>query len=63
MVCLVIVALGRHETNSVERRTNITSQGLFQPGDIPNPTMENWQKNMEPWETPAKGTQRQSQVQ
>lgn len=34
--------------------------GLFQPGEIPNPTMENWLKNKEPWETPATGTQRTS---
>ena len=32
--------------------------GLYEPGDIPNPTMENWLKNKEPWETPATGTQR-----
>jgi hypothetical protein len=24
--------------------------GLFDPGEIPNPTMENWLKNIEPWE-------------
>lgn len=35
--------------------------GLFEPGDIPNPTMENWLKNMESWETPAKGTQKTAQ--
>ncbi|KAJ9606316.1 hypothetical protein H2200_009277 [Cladophialophora chaetospira] len=32
--------------------------GLFNPGEIPNPTMENWLKNLEAWETPAKGTKR-----
>ncbi len=32
--------------------------GLFNPGQIPNPTMENWLKNLEPWETPATGTKR-----
>jgi len=32
--------------------------GLFNPGEIPNPSMENWLKNIEPWETPAKGTKR-----
>lgn len=32
--------------------------GLFKPGEIPNPTMENWLKNLEPWETPATGTKR-----
>lgn len=37
--------------------------GLFQPGEIPNPSMENWLKNKEPWETPASGTKRTSQVQ
>lgn len=37
--------------------------GLFQPHEIPNPTMENWLRNKEPWETPAKGTQRTSDVQ
>lgn len=37
--------------------------GLFQPHTIPNPTMENWLKNKEPWETPVKGTKRQSDVQ
>ncbi|KAE9968993.1 hypothetical protein EG328_007147 [Venturia inaequalis] len=36
--------------------------GLFEHEDIPNPTMENWQRNMKPWETPAKGTKYQSQV-
>ncbi|TID21591.1 hypothetical protein E6O75_ATG04986 [Venturia nashicola] len=36
--------------------------GLFEHEDIPNPTMENWLKNMKPWETPAKGTTYQSQV-
>ncbi|KAG6366280.1 hypothetical protein INS49_000456 [Diaporthe citri] len=35
--------------------------GLFEPGDIPNPTMENWLKNMEPWETPARGTKKTAQ--
>lgn len=35
--------------------------GLFEPGDIPNPTMENWLKNMELWETPAKGTKKTAQ--
>lgn len=39
----------------------IPTTGLFEPGDIPNPTMENWLKNMEPWETPAKGTQKTAQ--
>lgn len=29
---------------------NDISQGLFNSWDIPNPTMENWLKNMEPWE-------------
>jgi hypothetical protein len=24
--------------------------GLFNPGEIPNPTMENWLRNLEPWE-------------
>jgi hypothetical protein len=33
-----------------------TAKGLFDPGDIPNPTVEKWLKNLEPWETPAKGT-------
>ncbi|KAF2480854.1 Mss4-like protein [Neohortaea acidophila] len=37
--------------------------GLFRPHEIPNPTMENWLRNKEPWETPAKGTQRTSDVQ
>ena len=36
--------------------------GLFNPGEIPNPTMENWLKNMESWETPAKGTERTAQL-
>ncbi|KAI1626542.1 Mss4-like protein [Exophiala viscosa] len=36
--------------------------GLFNPGEIPNPTMENWLKNLEPWETPAKGTKRAVQL-
>ncbi|KAJ4397680.1 hypothetical protein N0V93_001913 [Gnomoniopsis smithogilvyi] len=35
--------------------------GLFDPGQIPNPTMENWLKNMESWETPARGTQKTAQ--
>lgn len=39
----------------------IIMTGLFEPGDIPNPTMENWLKSMEPWETPAKGTQKTAQ--
>lgn len=37
--------------------------GLFQPGEIPNPSMENWLRNKETWETPASGTKRASQVQ
>lgn len=40
----------------------VQTLGLFEPGDIPNPTMENWLKNIEEWETPAKGTKRTSQV-
>ncbi|KAK9426600.1 hypothetical protein SUNI508_00127 [Seiridium unicorne] len=40
--------------------TNLKA-GLFNPKDIPNPTMENWLKNLEAWETPAKGTDRTSQ--
>ena len=36
--------------------------GLFNPGEIPDPTMENWLKNMEPWETPAKGTKRTAEL-
>lgn len=40
----------------------IPMAGLFEPGDIPNPTMENWLKNMEPWETPAKGTKKTAQA-
>ena len=36
--------------------------GLFNPGEIPNPSMENWLKNKEPWETPASGTKRTSDV-
>lgn len=39
----------------------IIMTGLFEPGEIPNPTMENWLKNMEPWETPAKGTEKTAQ--
>jgi hypothetical protein len=34
--------------------------GLFEQGEIPNPTMENWMKNMEKWEQPATGTKRQA---
>lgn len=36
--------------------------GLFDPGEIPSPTMENWLRNLEAWETPAKGTKRTSDV-
>ncbi|KAI1851005.1 hypothetical protein JX266_003670 [Neoarthrinium moseri] len=43
------------------KMTNLKA-GLFEPGDIPSPTMENWLKNLESWETPAKGTTRTSQV-
>lgn len=45
-----------------ENNELIKSAGLFENEDIPNPTMENWQRNMKPWETPAKGTKYQSQV-
>ena len=38
------------------------SLGLFQPEDIPNPTMENWLKNKQPWESLASGTKRTSDV-
>lgn len=34
--------------------------GLFEHGEIPQPTMENWMKNMEKWEQPATGTKRQA---
>ena len=37
--------------------------GLFQPGEIPGPTMENWLRNKESWESRAEGTKRVSDVQ
>ena len=36
--------------------------GLFDPKDIPNPSHENWLKNLQEWETPAKGTKMTSEV-
>lgn len=36
--------------------------GLFDREDLPGPTMENWLKNLEEWETPAKGTKRTAQL-
>lgn len=39
--------------------------GLFKPHEIPKPTMENWMRNMESWETKARGQEgkRESDVQ
>ena len=33
-------------------------EGLFNPGEIPKPTMENYLSNMEEWETPVEVTKR-----
>jgi hypothetical protein len=41
---------------SVEIADVLIATGLFNPGEIPNPTHENWLKNMELWESPARGT-------
>ncbi|PIA94599.1 hypothetical protein CB0940_08168 [Cercospora beticola] len=40
--------------------TTYFKAGLFEHGEIPQPTMENWMKNMEKWEQPALGTKRQA---
>ncbi|EME40114.1 hypothetical protein DOTSEDRAFT_28029 [Dothistroma septosporum NZE10] len=47
------------EEGKEPERTNLKA-GLFERQEVCGPTMENWMKNMMPWETPAKGTKRQA---
>lgn len=38
-------------------RLLLITSGLFDPGDLPKPTMETFTKDMEPWERTTPGVQ------